>query len=464
MRRALFISLLLPALAASTPVYRLVELRADSTVLASSWQDGRLFESVEGFEKEARAWLRDMDARGFPFAQVWTSPLEAEGDTLDFAADLLPGPGGPLGEARVLGGDRLSEEFLLKLLRLPDERPFNLLEAERGRERLAGTGWFASLDDPVLGWDPVERRVGVVYRVKERTRRNRAAILLGGGSGQRFGTLDLSLFSPFGGGRQWTLAGEWRSDDRSQVDIELREPRILGQPLDLGLRFFRSLRDSTWSRQLLELDLELPLPSGWRGRVLWGFERTLFPLEDLEISRRRQGLGIRWRGVGAEERGERTFSFDTDLLNRKEAGEEERQWELSGQWRWTQPIREDVRIRWRIGGVWLYSPSPISEAELYPLGGAATLRGWDEEHFRGDRLGSGSLELAVGRALELAAFLDYGRGRRDTGEEALSFEGWGGGIGLRAPGERGSLILDIALGEGVTMSDLRVHLKLETGF
>jgi outer membrane protein assembly factor BamA len=455
---------LVPAKGSGEVLYRLMDSRADSLAIPSPWEIGETL-TVSQFDKAGDDWLAAMDRAGFPFAQLWTSPQEeAAGNTLAFEAHFISGPAGSLGEIRIVGGERLSDEFLSKMMRLSGKAKFSLAAAERGRARLIGTGWFSEIDPPILGWDPVEGKVGVVYRVRERPRPNRAGLLLGGGSGQQFGSADLALFSPFGGGRSWTLAADWQSGARSEVTLELREPRILGQAIDLGLHFHRSLQDSTWLRQSLDLDVELPLPAGWRGRVVWGFERTLFSQEDREISRKRQGLGLRWRGLSPGETGERRLRMDTDLLIREDGDLSEEQWELSGECLWTQPLRGQMRTRLRAAGVWLRAQEPISEAELYALGGATSLRGWDEEHFRGDSVGSASLELALGRGLELAAFLDYGRGRRDTGEEIISFEGWGYGLGIRAPGERGSLFLDLALGEGASISDLRVHLKLETGF
>ena len=115
------------------------------------------------------------------------------------------------------------------------------------------------------------------------------------------------------------------------------------------------------------------------------------------------------------------------------------------------------------GGTWLEGDGEASEAERHPLGGAESLRGWDEEHFRGERVGFASTELVLGRGLELFLFLDYGRGRRlDAG--GMDFSGWGYGLGLSAPAERGSLSMAFALGEGSGIEDLRVHLKVDAGF
>jgi outer membrane protein assembly factor BamA len=468
MRRILCILIILNSglIAVAEPVYQLGSLRADSLALTPPWQEGQIFARHEIFIHQSKEWLEAMDQRGYPFAQVWTRPLEnsACGDTLNFEANCLSGPSGPLGELRVLGGDRLSEDFLSRMLRPSRRQAFSLKTAREGRARLAATGWFAEMAEPQLGWDPVESRVGVVYRVRERPRPNRVGILFGGGSGKRFGSMDLFIFSPFGGGRNWSIVADWQSGARSDMSLDFREPRVLGQSLDLGLRFHRSLQDSTWLRQSLDIEAEMPLPAGWRGRVVWGFERTLFGLEDREISRRRQGLGLRWRGLIPGRSGERRLRLDTDLLLREDGDLDEEQWEVSGDLLWTQSLHGNLKARLRAGGTWLRALEPLSEAELYSLGGAGTLRGWDEEHFRGDVVGSATLELAFGQGLELAAFVDYGQGRRDTGDEIIRFEGWGYGLGLRAPGERGSMILDLALGEGSNISDLRVHLKLETGF
>jgi len=461
------IALMFPVLAsAEGPVYRLDALRGDSLAVPPPWRSGSLFENPESFSGPSRLWLDRMDRAGFPFAQVWTRPMEASsaGDTLAFEARFLPGPSGPLGELRILGGDRLGEAFLSKLLRLPRREPFSLEAARKGRARLAATGWFSELNEPVLAWDAAAGKVGVLYRLREKPRPNRLGLLLGGGSGQRFGMADLALFSPFGGGRSWSFSGNWRNGNRSEITLDLREPRILGQAIDLGLRFFRSLQDSTWLRQSFDLELEMPLASGWAGRVVWGFERSLLGLEEREISRRRQGLGLRWRGLSPGRTGERKLGLDMDLLRRKDGNQEEQQWELSGEGLWSQPMRGSLKLRLKGQGHWLRSDRPLSEAELYGLGGAASLRGWDEEQFRGDAVGSASLELALGRALELAAFLDYGRGRLRREDGIERFSGWGYGLGIRGPGERGDLVLDFALGEGHSVADLRVHLKLETGF
>lgn len=411
-------------------------------------------------------WLQAMDRRGHPFAQVW---FRAEPDAAGLAvtAVLVPGPSGPLGELRFTGTRRLSPEFLSGFVDLDREAPLSGAAARRGRDRLAATGWFESVAEPRLGWDAVDGAVGVLYAVRERERSSRVTGVVGGGGGETSGAVDLDLFSPFGGGRRWRLAGSWQGGDRSRLQVTLREPRLLGWDVDLELGFDRVRRDSTYLQQALQLDARLPLPAGWEGVAGVGYERSLFERLAAETSRRRHRFGVAWRSLAPGHRAERRLALTSDLLVKRSSlpGEapRERQVELDGDAAWLQPLRAPWRLRLRAGGRFLLAgEGGFNAAELFALGGALTLRGWDEESFRGDQVAWGSVALAVGDPLELSVFLDYGLGRwhRPDGGR-VDFDGRGLGVALLAPGERGRLSLAVAAGEASSLSELRLHLRLE---
>ncbi|MCB9514945.1 MAG: hypothetical protein H6693_01995 [Candidatus Latescibacteria bacterium] len=441
---------------------------------AAPWRADALIASPADFQREARDWLTLMDRGGHPFAQLWLRP--ADGDTLALTAILQPGPGGKLGPLRVLGGRRLGEDFLVDYLDLPRDVPMTRAAAERGRERLAASGWFDRVDRPELGWDPVRGQVGVLYRVVERPRPNRITALLGSGSGETSGALDLDFFSPFGRGRRWQLGGDWQGRQRSRVDLSLSEPRLLGRPVAMDLGFHRAKQDSTFLQLSVEADLRLLLPAGWEGIAGIGYERSLFGLatgdvaSDATMSRRRHRFGLAWRGLGEGGGLDRRLRLVGDLLIKRSTlpGEEgrERQYAVEGEGRWTVRLAPLWKLRLKgVGDLVHSAEGGFNAAELYPLGGALSLRGYDEEFFRGDRVASTSAELALGEPLELSLFLDYGWGRwRRDGAPTASFRGWGAGLGLLAPGPRGQLSLALAMGESKRLADLRVHLALDTGF
>ncbi len=440
----------------------------------SPWQVGASIAEPGPLLAGAEAWLAAMDRRGFPFAQVWLRPTRNEGE-LGLTLLLSDGPAGPLGELRVSGGERLAESFLAELIDLSVDRPLSRSAALRGRDRLLATGWFLQVEEPELGWDPVAERVGLLYRVRERPRPNRIMALLGGGGGETSGALDLDFFSPFGQGRRWRLGADWQGRQRSRLDMLFSEPRLLGRGLALDLSLGRAKQDSTWLRQEVELDLRLPLPAGWQGIVGVGYERSLFGLnavegEGSETSRRRHRFGVAWRSLAGDPGRPRNLKLQGDLLVKRSSleGEEpdERQLALDLAGRWTWRLARPWKLRMRGGGQGLWAASGgFNVAELYPLGGALTLRGHDEEFFRGDRVAHFTGELALGEPLELSLFLDYGWGRwrRVDGPESR-FQGWGAGVGLLAPGKRGRFSLALALGESRRMEDIRVHLAVDTGF
>lgn len=441
------------------------------------WRSGESAASPRALLAAGVDWLSALDAAGYPFAQLWLEPAPAGGDTLALAALLTPGPSGPLGELRVSGGRRLDGGFLAEVADLPREGPMSRAVAARGRERLLASGWFLRVSEPELGWDPVAERVGVLYRVEERPRPNRITALLGGGGGETSGALDLDIFSPFGRGHHWQLGGDWQGRERSRVDLLLSAPRVAGSDLAVDLALNRVEQDSTFLQLAVQLDLRLPLPAGWEGIAGIGYERSLFGLgagseDDASASRRRHRFGLAWRSVGslrgaAEQRRLRVLG---DLLLKRSqlAGEEPsaRQFALSGEGQYAWQLAPRWRLRLRGGGVLQHAASGgFNAAELEPLGGATSLRGHNEEHFRGDGVAHLNGELALGDPLEVFAFLDYGWGRwRRPSGPTLSFRGWGTGLGLLAPGPRGQLALALAVGESKRLADLRVHLSLNTGF
>jgi len=348
------------------------------------------------------------------------------------------------------------------------------VEARRGLDRLAASGWFLKLDEPILAWDPVAERIGVLYRVQERPWSNRVSLVLGGGSGATSGALDLDFFGLFGAGRRWRLRSDWQGHERNRLDLNLVEPRLLGRPLSVELGFVRVDQDSTFLQQGLQLDLRLLLPAGWEGIAGIGFERSLLGTSgasDSEMSRRRHRFGVAWQSLDPDRPGERRLRLLTDLLIKKSnlpgepANENQWQGKITGQWAW--PISRLWRLRARGGADLLHARGQqgFNAAELAPLGGALSLRGYDEEHFRGDRVGFGGLELGVGDPLELYLFADYGRGRwRQPDRSTTRFSGWGLGVGLQAPAPRGRFTLALAVGEEKRLDALRVHLALDSGF
>jgi hemolysin activation/secretion protein len=110
--------------------------------------------------------------------------------------------------------------------------------------------------------------------------------------------------------------------------------------------------------------------------------------------------------------------------------------------------------------------------EEYPLGGAASLRGHDEEEFRVDRYALTRLEWrwflgAPGQ--RVALFWDHAQmqSRRALlagGDRLEQSAADGVGVGLRLPAAGGDVDLDYGLAPGRGFLDGKIHLRLVTAF
>ncbi|MDP6418151.1 MAG: hypothetical protein QF492_05235 [Candidatus Krumholzibacteria bacterium] len=460
MRISRILILLFFALPAMAGPLRLVavDLRHEGEPLPA-FREAWTVEDPKTLQALSDEWLRAMDGEGYPFAQVWYEERGVSGDTLLLACTLIEGPRASLGEVDLPGRKRLGKDFLREVMSLDSAIPFSLHQAEEARERLLASGWFQRIEDPVLAWDAGEGKIGLQLSLEEIPRANRATALFGGSEKQKVGRLDLALFSPFGRARSWQLQSDWQGQGRSRSLLNLEEPRLFHRALDLALKLKRSVQDSTWMQQGAELELSWRFSTHCSALLSLMSERELYLLEDQEIDRRGQGLGIRCFYPGERPLAERRLKLHWRWIERS-GSEEESQWDLRGEGLWGQALSPRFGLRLRGGLQWLESKTPASEAELFSLGGAKSLRGWDEEHFRGEKIALGSLEAVYGDGLELSFFLDYAWGR----SRIEDFEGWGYGLSLRAPAERAALSLALALGEGHEVSDIRVHLLLETGF
>jgi hemolysin activation/secretion protein len=114
----------------------------------------------------------------------------------------------------------------------------------------------------------------------------------------------------------------------------------------------------------------------------------------------------------------------------------------------------------------------LGEWERWPVGGAASLRGHDEEAFRVDRYALARLEWRwfVGpQGQRLALFWDHAEMQTRValpagGDELQHRAADGTGVGLRVPAAGGDVDLDYGLQPGHGFLEGKIHLRLVTSF
>ena len=108
----------------------------------------------------------------------------------------------------------------------------------------------------------------------------------------------------------------------------------------------------------------------------------------------------------------------------------------------------------------------IPPTELFYLGGANTLRGYDEDWFSGPRRFHTNIEyrFLAGRTSQIFAFVDFGAVTQIDRPTKLEPIRVGYGFGMRLESKGGTLRMDYGLAEGSSALEGKIHVNLGTSF
>ena len=108
----------------------------------------------------------------------------------------------------------------------------------------------------------------------------------------------------------------------------------------------------------------------------------------------------------------------------------------------------------------------IPPTELFYLGGANTLRGYDEDWYSGPRRAYANIEyrLLVGRASRIFVFVDMGSVTQVGQPSVFDPLRVGYGFGMRLESRGGLLRIDYGLAEGSSALQGKIHVNLGTSF
>jgi len=108
----------------------------------------------------------------------------------------------------------------------------------------------------------------------------------------------------------------------------------------------------------------------------------------------------------------------------------------------------------------------IPPTELFYLGGANTLRGYNEDWFRGPRRLYSNIEyrFLTGRTSQIFLFLDLGTVSKTDQPNVFESVKIGYGFGMRLESKGGLMSLDYGLARGYSALEGKIHLSLGTSF
>ena len=441
---------------------------------------------------------------GYPKIEIEPTDFQfsSEKGTVDFQLHLREGVPIRIGEVKVSGLQKTKEAVVLREISLkPDER-FDQGEIDASYRRLRNLGYFYQINPNVLEAGKSDDTVNFHARVTE-ARTGRLSGVIGyappdseADTAPRLtGVLEARETNLLGTGRQANFY--WKSGLRSTLRLGYEEPWILGRPIAIGVEYAQlrqrnPVTEAESDERSASLSGKTDFGRVFEGVLTLGYKRINIPETDF-LSGNLAGLppesgdGFLYppsTTLSSQEAYSGTkysltlqFTRDTRdyFLNPTRGRRDSIAFEIS---------RSDFRLR----KVWLslqqYFPTwrhqtvaielhgaaawgtNIPSTELFYLGGANTLRGYDEDWFSGPRRVHATLEyrFLVGQASQVFAFTDVGAVTLIERPSVFDRLRVGYGLGVRLESKGGILRLDYGLAAGESALRGKIHINLGAAF
>lgn len=452
-------------------------------------------------ERDLDNLLARYERAGFPLAQIRIEAVAlrpTSPPTLGLTLRVEEGPALRLGRIEVEGDVRTRPGYLARVAGLRPGRPLAPYDPDEIRRRLEATGFFRSVDAPVLLVDE-EGEAVLRFRLDEEPPGTFDLVLglLPPASPEAsisfVGSGHLVLRNLLGAGREAALALNRLPGQASELEASVSDPYVLGLPFQVAATFEGLQQDSTFGKQQYGLEAgyrfagglgvfatlsrEVTRPGQEGARLAAAQIRQSIAYADAWFA----GLGVRLSRLDRPVNPRRGLFFETNL----EQGRKERTARVVGvagdtllgqallrQERLEASLRLYVptlpRQALALGGdAALLRSDEYDESDLFRFGGATSLRGYDEDRFLGRFVARALAEYRYGldRLSYAYAFFDLGYIERPA---IVGFEAergfWPGyGLGIHFSTDIGLVNASYAVSPEGGLTAGRVHVGLSFG-
>jgi len=425
--------------------------------------------------------LSGLEGHGRPYAQLTVRTMEGHDGAGQVVIGAVLGPEVIVTAVRFDGLEVTRPDLAQKVVGRMVGKPYDPAAAEAGRQRLEDLGLFRRVQVAPLEGETDWTRAHVVYQVEEPTYNAFEGALGFQGQNNLAGLAHLGLGNLLGTGRAIDLRWENRGSGISEFTARYGEPMLLGSRLGLELNLLQNVQDTLYTRTQWGGRLRIPLHGHEGADAGYTHERVVADngeVEEANLQTTRFGLdsdrrddrdaprrGMRVRLEGAQ-------THKTERL--RPAGERSFD-ESSFEWRgeWHRPISRPAGLAFEWIAAGRFSSQPVlPDYERYPVGGARSLRGYNEEAFRVDRyvlLRSEARLFAGANGQRVFAFFDQAWMQTKTAPTPGVFDTqrlWktGVGVGMRLDSRAGRIGVDYGLEPGRAPLEGKLHLLLESRF
>lgn len=429
-----------------------------------------------------RQAVAEANDAGHAWARLGVSGWTADSGRVDVRLSGERGPLVTIAESRIEGLHSTRPDVVERAMGRLGGRPYDPAAVRAAEQRLLQLGVFRRVEYLGLAGTGDWRRGVLRWQVEEpRYNTFEGAVGVQGG-GTAVGLAKLDLGNVMGTARAVSLS--WQSRGRGLTDFGARyaEPLAFGTPLRIELALQQQVQDTIYTRFRWGAKARTAL--GPRETIEGGFEKeqvvqTTGTLREADLSSvtfaiERDGRddalaprrGTLTRLSATQTRKHEALRGPDGTLDARTSAAE-----LLVDWNRRLHGPQGLAVELRGSGRFA-SDGVLADWERWPLGGATTLRGHDEEAFRVDRyaLARAEWRYFLGAAGErLVLFWDHAEmqtrralpegGTRDARERAD-----GVGFGMRLPAAGGLVDLDYGVEPGHGFLDGKIHLRLVTAF
>ncbi|MCD6380256.1 hypothetical protein J7M07_07425, partial [bacterium] len=335
---------------------------------------------------------------------------------------------------------------------------------KKAAKNLAASGLFKS-----VGKECVNRngkgKVALVFPVEEKKNNNYFQGAFGfsrkdNNEYEMNGRVDIQLDNIAGTGRKAGFS--WFNDGKkySETNIKYHEPFLLSTPVAISFSVKQVVEDSLYNMHTGLLELKLPFG-------LWGLNTLIGFSGDINVipseSELRRSVRQRYR-LGIEKVAGSVVNFNGRIeggrkKNYKRDGEIEIDWQYLYSFNFFLTIAtvENQSVFCKMVSEGIFSDGDVHIAEMFPIGGAKTLRGFRENQFRGERVNYFNLEYRFGGESRIFLFDDIGTYYRE--EQRWNLKN-GFGFGIRTVTDLGTVELSFGAAGRLSMDEARIHISL----
>ena len=452
--------------------------------------------SQTAFERGIDKLLALYSERGYPKVEIEPTDfhLSEEQGKVDLRLQIREGVQVRIGAVKLTGLQKTKPEVVLRELPVQAGDIFDQREIDQSFHRLVNLGYFYEVSPSLLeeGKTPAE----IIFNAKvTEARTGRFSGVIGyappttefEGAPQLTGVIEATETNLWGTGRGANFL--WKSGLLRTLRIGYAEPWAFGKPIKIRLEYSQlEQRNQFTNAESNERAAAVSVGARFRrlfeGSLGFSYKRIGFPTDDISLSTTSPLIpspitdmadpapqsGVKYGVTLGLTRDSRDY-----FLNPTRGRIDHVAFEFS---------RGDFKLRklwidlrgyfptWRrqVIAVGLHGAAAwgdnIPPTELFYLGGANTLRGYDEDWFFGPRRVYANIEyrLLVGRTSQFFVFTDLGTVTQVDQPTVFDPLRVGFGFGMRLESKGGLLRMDYGLAEGRSVLEGKIHVNLGTSF